>query len=130
MPKKTRSVESDGHPAPADPVPAGGPAAGAPPEEAPAHHGGNGCGDGQKRPPAHVIRLGRVKVTVWVNYTREGKPFYATVPARVYRTADGDWAQTTSFDRSDLLVLAEALRLAFLWIAANPLANGDDDVPF
>ena len=66
-----------------------------------------------------------------MNHTKaEGRPYYATTTSRVYRTADGEWAQATSFDRGDLLPLAEALRLAFLWIAANPLTTSDDDVPF
>jgi hypothetical protein len=79
------------------------------------------------------VRLGRVKVTVWVNHTKaDGKPYYGVTAARVYRTADQEWAQATSFDRGDLLPLAEALRLAFLWIVANPLTIGgaEDEVPF
>ena len=90
--------------------------------------GGNGNGEA-KNPPAYVVRLGRVKVAVWTNYSRDGRPFYATTVGRIYRTEDG-YGQATSFDRGDLLVLAEALRQAFIWISMNPLANGDDDVPF
>lgn len=124
MPKKTAAVESNGveHAAPVNEQPATAP----PPEVA------NGYGNGAeaKRPPAHVVRLGCVKVTIWVNYTRDQKPFYSSVPCRVYRTGDGEWAQSTSFDRNDLLALAEACRLASLWQYANPLQNGDNDVPF
>jgi hypothetical protein len=86
-------------------------------------------GNGEKRPPAHTVRIGRLKVTVWINHAKDGKPFYGVTTARVYRNADGEYAQAYSFDRSDLLPLAEALRLAFLWIAGNPLSY-DDDTPF
>lgn len=117
MSKKKTPVETNGVTDAAPEVPAA---------EAPAP-AGNGEG---KRPPAHVIRLGCVKVSVWVNYTRDGKPFYSSVPCRVYRTVDGEWAQSSSFDRQDLLALAEACRLASVWQYANPLGNGDGDVPF
>ena len=122
MPKKKAAVESNGVHDAAPDVPA---ADHAPQEVA----GGNGSSE--KRPPAHTVRgLGRVKATVWINYAKDGRPFYATSVARIYRNSDGEYAQASSFDRGDLLPLAEALRQAYLWISMNPLSNGDDDVPF
>ncbi len=76
------------------------------------------------------MRLGRCKVTVWLNYSRDGRPFYAANPGRIYRTEEG-YATATNLDRSDLLVMAECLRLAALWMYDNPLStNGDEEIPF
>lgn len=86
-----------------------------------------------KRPPAHTLRIGRLKGVVWLNESKDGRRHYSVTVARLYRTYDGEWSQSTSFDRGDLLPLAEVLRLAFLWIAANPVSTGsggDEDAPF
>src|SRR3954447_17129105 len=121
MSKKNPVAQPDGVRHAAPEVPAAAP----PPQEV---AGGNGNGEA-KNPPATVVRHGRVKVAVWTNYSRNGRPYYSTTVSRVYRTEDG-YGQATSFDRGDLLVLAEALREALHWISTHALANGDDDVPF
>lgn len=99
------------------------------PHDGPARGEAGGLAEA-KRPPAHVVRLGRIKATIWLNQAKDGRAYYGVTAARVYRTGDGEWAQATSFDRGDLLPLAEALRLAFLWICENPVNHGDDDTPF
>lgn len=118
--KKDPMATSNGKPADAAPEV---PADAAPAPEA------NGNGEA-KRPPAHVVRIGRLKATIWVNFAKDGRPYYGVTTCRIYRTVDGEWGQATSYDRGDLLPLAEVLRQAFLWIAQNPLTGGDDDVPF
>ena len=51
---------------------------------------------------------GALKVAVWINLTKENKPFYSVTTARVYKNGDGEWTQSYSYGRNDLLPLAEA----------------------
>ena len=101
------------------------PAAAPPPQEV---AGGNGNGEA-KNPPATVVRLGRVKVAVWTNYSRDGRPFYAT-------TVRGSIAPRTGTARR------RASTAATSWSSPRPSArpssgsrctrspNGDDEIPF
>ncbi len=67
-----------------------------------------------KQKPAHEIRLGRVKATIWANETENGTRHNVTV-SRIYKDGD-DWKQTTSFGRDDLPLVAKVVDLAHLWI--------------
>mgnify|MGYP000737158253 CR=1 FL=1 len=64
--------------------------------------------------PAHEIRLGRIKATVWVNDTDQGKRYNVTF-ARLYREAD-EWKQTANFGRDDLPLVAKVADMVHLWI--------------
>jgi len=69
---------------------------------------------GEKQKPAHEIRLGRIKATIWENETDNGTRHNVTV-CRLYK--DGDqWKQTTSFGREDLPLVAKVVDLAHTWI--------------
>ena len=69
---------------------------------------------GEKQKPAHEIRLGRIKATIWENETDNGTGHNVTV-SRLYK--DGDqWKQTTSFGREDLPLVAKVADLAHTWI--------------
>ena len=69
---------------------------------------------GEKQKPAHEIRLGRIKATIWENETDNGTRHNVTV-SRLYK--DGDqWKQTTSFGREDLPLVAKVVDLAHTWI--------------
>lgn len=64
--------------------------------------------------PAHEIRLGSIKATIWENETSVGTRHNVTV-SRIYK--DGDqWKQTESFGRDDLQLLAKVVDLAHTWI--------------
>ena len=67
-----------------------------------------------KNKPAHEIRLGAVKATIWQNDTANGKRFNVTV-SRIYKDGD-EWKQTSSFDRDDLLLVAKVVDQAHTWI--------------
>ena len=67
-----------------------------------------------KQKPAHEIRLGRVKATIWANETENGTRHNVTV-SRIYKDGD-DWKQTASFGRDDLPLVAKVVDLAHLWI--------------
>lgn len=64
--------------------------------------------------PAHEIRLGRIKATIWCNDTDNGKRYNMTL-SRLYRDGD-EWKQTTSFGRDDLPLIAKVSDLVHLWM--------------
>ena len=67
-----------------------------------------------KQQPAHEIRLGAVKATIWENQTATGTRHNVTV-SRIYKDGD-EWKQTESFGRDDLQLLAKVIDLAHTWI--------------
>ena len=64
--------------------------------------------------PAHEIRLGRIKATIWENVTENGKRYNVTL-SRLYRDEE-EWKQTTSFGRDDLPLVARVADIVHLWI--------------
>jgi hypothetical protein len=79
----------------------------------------------EKQRPAHEIRLGKIRVTIWANTKDDGSTWYSCVPTRSYKKDDSSWGNSSSFGRDDLLVLAEALRQAAAWVFAQ-MRNGGD----
>ena len=57
-----------------------------------------------KSQPFENIRIGNVKAAIWKNDGDNG-PRYNVTFQRLYRTEEGKWLSTTSFNRDDLLVL-------------------------
>jgi hypothetical protein len=72
--------------------------------------------------PAHEVRLGTIKASIWLNDTTQG-PRYNTTFERSYRDGE-EWKTSDSFGRDDLLtvgfVAAEALR----WIMEQKQVAG------
>ena len=64
--------------------------------------------------PAHEVRLGAIKGTIWKNDTGNGAR-YNTKFVRLYRD-ETEWKSTGSFGRDDLLVLGKVADLAHSWI--------------
>lgn len=67
-----------------------------------------------KQKPAHEIRLGRIKATIWENETEQGTRHNVTV-SRLYKDGD-EWKQSASFGRDDLPLVAKAVDMAHTWI--------------
>jgi len=65
--------------------------------------------------PAHEIRYGAVKATIWVNETSVGTRHNVTL-GRLYKDADEQWRTSDSLGREDLLLAAKVLDLAHSWI--------------
>jgi hypothetical protein len=64
--------------------------------------------------PAHEIRLGAIKATIWENHVNETVRYNVSL-TRSYK--DGDqWKSTESFGRDDLLVVAKLADRAHSWI--------------
>lgn len=66
-----------------------------------------------KQKPAHEIRLGRIKATIWENETEQGTRYNVTVN-RLYKDGD-EWKQTASFGREDLPLVAKVVDMAHSW---------------
>ena len=62
--------------------------------------------------PADEIRIGRIKATIWLNPTEDGRGRYNVVFAAIYRDSDDQWHTTHSFGLNDLLLLAKLVDLA------------------
>ena len=70
--------------------------------------------DNEKQRPAHEIRYGRIKATIWKNESESGT-FYSTQFSRLYKAGD-EWRTTDSFNRDDLPLLSRVADKAFDWI--------------
>jgi hypothetical protein len=64
--------------------------------------------------PAHEIRLGTIKATVWANITRSGSFFNVTIH-RLYKEGE-EWKQATNFSRNDLPLVAKVADRVHTWI--------------
>jgi hypothetical protein len=69
----------------------------------------------EQNKPAHTIR-GRagagLKLTIWKHESGDKGPWFTATPTRSYKTQDGQWKDSTSFNDSDFLELAEMFREA------------------
>ncbi len=83
---------------------------------------GSGGGNGQsKNVPVHTVRVGAIKVAVWKNSTQNG-PMYNSTLVRSYKNQQGEWGESHSLSRDDLLVAAKALDLAHTFIVETEAA--------
>lgn len=64
--------------------------------------------------PAHEVRLGSIKATIWKNDTTSGVRYSVNV-TRLYKDGD-EWKQTTSFGRDDLPLVCKVIDQAHSWI--------------
>ena len=64
--------------------------------------------------PAHEIRLGGIRASIWKNDTDKG-PRYNTTFERNYRDGE-EWKTSDSFGRDDLLTLGFVATEALRWI--------------
>jgi len=112
-------------------------AEGAPPR-AEGQPGSPGPAEGERQPPAAEFRLGRIKATVWANFSESHGPWYSVVVTRTYKDGNGNFKAAGSFGRDDLLVVGEVTRLAYHWIMRQQGSgaripegeDGGEDTPF
>ena len=90
-----------------------------------------------KQRPAHEIRLGRIKATIWANQGDNG-PWFNVTLSRNYKDGD-EWKSSFSFGRDELLTLAKVADMANTWIhnqSQAPPTNGnegdegEEDIPY
>lgn len=63
--------------------------------------------------PFDKIILGSIQLAIWKNTNDKGNAYYSATFEKRYRDSGGDWKSTTSLNRDDLLVLAQASEMAF-----------------
>lgn len=86
-----------------------------------ARNGNQSRSESRGNPPAHEIRMGRIKATIWENSTEVGIRHNVTL-SRLYREGDA-WRDSTSFGRDDLPLVAKVADLAHSWIFEHGSAN-------
>ena len=64
--------------------------------------------------PAHEVRLGNIKATIWMNNTGQG-PKYNTQFERSYLD-EQEWKSSDSFGRDDLLTIGFVAQESLRWI--------------
>ena len=65
--------------------------------------------------PAHEIKLGKIRVTIWANETEDHDVWFNAVVSRLYKNGN-TWKDTTTLGHDDLLVAMKAIDLAYTWI--------------
>ena len=59
-----------------------------------------------KNQPVQEIRMGLIKAVVWANPTKSNGIMHNVTLSRIYRDTNGDWQETQSLGRNDLLLAA------------------------
>lgn len=77
--------------------------------------------------PAHEVRLGRIRAAIWANEA-DGVTRYNATFSRLYKD-EGDWKDSASFGREDLLLLAKVSDLAHSWICERGREATGPDAP-
>lgn len=49
-----------------------------------------------------MVKVGRIKTTIWENRTDAGKSYFSLTITRTYRADNGDWKDTATFSPEDL----------------------------
>ena len=86
----------------------------------------HGPQDDRPNLPTHVVRLGLVRASVWLNQTEQG-PRYNVSVSRLYMGGDQRWHSTASFGLKDLLPLAKVVDQAHTWISEQLTAEAPFD---
>ena len=70
---------------------------------------------GEKTKPAFEYKAGRIRGACWLNPGKAG-PWYSVRVDRTYTDEHGVERSAQTFGRDDLLVVAEVLRVCWMWI--------------
>ena len=74
--------------------------------------------ESSSKKPIHEIRMGRIRASIWENETANGRMFNVTF-SRLYKDDNDAWANSGSFGRDDLPLLAKVADQAHTWIFDN-----------
>ncbi|RUL84588.1 hypothetical protein [Tautonia sociabilis] len=84
-------------------------------------------GNGQKDRPVRVVRIRNIRGNIWGNRLDDGRIVYNVTIDRIWKEDDqtdeagavikaGQWQQSQSFGKDDLLVVAKVADLCHTWI--------------
>ena len=68
--------------------------------------------------PAHEIKVGRIRASIWTNRSNNGGDWFNVSLSRSYRDGD-EWKDSASFRRDDLPLVSKVAELAYAWIWKN-----------
>ena len=88
----------------------------------PAPSGGPSRAGGSGQAPLRVLRLGRVKASIWEN-AAEDRPYYSVKFTRTYVDEQKQFKDSDSFGRDELLLLAKLADLAHTFVCDQAAAN-------
>ncbi|MBM3866530.1 MAG: hypothetical protein FJ381_11720 [Verrucomicrobia bacterium] len=88
----------------------------------PAPSGGHSRADGSGQAPLRVLRLGRVKASIWEN-AAEDRPYYSVKFTRTYVDEQKQFKDSDSFGRDELLLLAKLADLAHTFVCDQAAAR-------
>ena len=86
-------------------------------------------GGASKSPPCHKVRLGAITAAIWKREFEQGRPGYSATFSRLYRDNAGNWADSTSFGRDELLTLAKVADLVHTWICDQQQRDRQNEDP-
>jgi hypothetical protein len=69
----------------------------------------------QKQRPAHEIRIGSVKATIWANRSEKAGMWYCVTFTRLYKVA-GQWKRTSGFGINELPTVSRLADDALRWV--------------
>lgn len=70
----------------------------------------------EKQKPAHELRLGRIRVTIWARKSGNSSIEYYSVPMRLFKDDEDQWNQINGYWPEDLPILTKLSEMASLWI--------------
>ena len=68
-----------------------------------------------KKQPAHEIKLGKVRATIWANESEDHDLWFNATISRVYKNGEG-WRETNTLRRDDLPIAMKAIDMAYSWM--------------
>ena len=68
-----------------------------------------------KKQPAHEIKLGKIRATIWANETEDQDVWFNATISRLYKNGEG-WRETNTLRRDDLPVAMKAMDMAYSWM--------------
>jgi hypothetical protein len=71
--------------------------------------------------PVHVVQQGAVEAAIWERRDAGGNVRHQVSLSRTYRTREGEWKRTSTFDRKGLPVVMACAEQAQGWIQAREL---------
>lgn len=83
--------------------------------------------DNKKNAPVATHRDGAVSGKIWRNINKDGDPYYNVTFQRTYTNAEGRLAETSSFNRNDLLKVKELASEAYRTIGIQREMDREND---
>jgi hypothetical protein len=75
-----------------------------------------------KKQPAHEIKLGTIRATIWANVTKDRDEWFSVNISRRYKNGDA-WQETHSLRRDDLPIAVKAMDMAYGWLWRQAVKN-------